>query len=382
MGPLMPPLPPSALRPDSPVLPEADDSLWPMPPASTSRSQVADVPSAAPAQPSQPSQPVQATAPCLGTQPDRKSESTLEAPSSETHSSASAARVMPVTEDSMPRMPAMPAAMPELVTPTPAVGMQASMSDQGLPKEAPAPATRPVDMPEPEPRSEPVDQPSPAAQAAQAAGGKPAEPAAPLLAMARPEPEQGLGAAAVCQGQDVSVTATSSFSEPSLSPSGALPAAERSSSRGGPSVQFAEGCEDTPRAVPSASRSGSRPTVTHLRSELERLQKEMEALRLQPTSTSSPDTAMREEELRLLREQLEETERENQALRAKQAEDPGPAPKRRGRKSLRKTMDLTAHRRISWQDLPEGERLPSEESDVDDDDDLEELLDLSAHRDP
>ena len=28
---------------------------------------------------------------------------------------------------------------------------------------------------------------------------------------------------------------------------------------------------------------------------------------------------------------------------------PGPAPRRRGRKSLKKTMDLTAHRRISWQ---------------------------------
>lgn len=280
---------------------------------------------------------------------------------------------MPVTEDSMPRMPAMPAAMPEPVAapPTQAVGMQAPMSDQGLPKEAPA-STRP-DMPEPHSESVP---------AAQAGGGKPA----PLVAM----PEPGLGAAAAGQGQAMSVAAVpeaqgaGSFSEPGLSPSGALPAAElgRSSSRGGPSVQFAEGCEDPQRAVPTASRSGSRPTVTHLRSELERLQKEMEALRLQPTATSSPDTAMREEELRLLREQLEETERENQALRAKQAEDPGPAPRRRGRKSLKKTMDLTAHRRISWQDLPEGERLPSEESDVDDDDDLEELLDLSAHRDP
>ncbi|CAE7886092.1 kel-10 [Symbiodinium microadriaticum] len=289
MGPLMPPLPPSALRPDSPVLPEAeaDDCLWPTPQRSTSRSQVTDVPPAAPAQP-------QAAAPRLGTQPDRKSESPPEAPSSETHSSASVAPVMPVTEDSMPRMPAMPAAMPEPVAapPTQAVGMQAPMSDQGLPKEAPA-STRP-DMPEPHSESVP---------AAQAGGGKPA----PLVAM----PEPGLGAAAAGQGQAMSVAAVpeaqgaGSFSEPGLSPSGALPAAElgRSSSRGGPSVQFAEGCEDPQRAVPTASRSGSRPTVTHLRSELERLQKEMEALRLQPTATSSPDTAMREEELRLLREQ-------------------------------------------------------------------------------
>ena len=196
------------------------DDVRPTPQRSTSRSQVTDVPPAAPAQP-------QAAAPRLGTQPDRKSESPPEAPSSETHSSASVAPVMPVTEDSMPRMPAMPAAMPEPVAapPTQAVGMQAPMSDQGLPKEAPA-STRP-DMPEPHSESVP---------AAQAGGGKPA----PLVAM----PEPGLGAAAAGQGQAMSVAAVpeaqgaGSFSEPGLSPSGALPAAElgRSSSRGGPSV--------------------------------------------------------------------------------------------------------------------------------------------------
>lgn len=47
---------------------------------------------------------------------------------------------------------------------------------------------------------------------------------------------------------------------------------------------------------------------------------------------------------------LEATERENQELRAKN-EAQGPAPKRRGRKSMRnQTMDFTKHRKDGWQD--------------------------------
>ena len=105
----------------------------------------------------------------------------------------------------------------------------------------------------------------------------------------------------------------------------------------------------------TACRSqASRKTATQLRSELNRLREEMERRQNeQGLAVPASDDGLKEE-LRKLQKQLEESERENQELRAKQTapSDSAPAPRRRGRKSLRnRTMDLTAHRNADWEEV-------------------------------
>ncbi|CAJ1458995.1 unnamed protein product [Effrenium voratum] len=449
-GPLMPPLPPSALRPDAPVLEE--DFGWPTkatpcfdkvdPAASMSKTEATDhsplksaaplgeaqgrpapvlrfvddgekadmptlpgMPSSMPSMPSSTPSSIPSSIPSnipssipssTGGMPNSMLESMPSMPSSTPSSIPSSTGGMPASMlESMPSMPSstpssipsstggMPASMlesmPSMPSSIPSTGNMPSSVPSSMPSCTPSsiPSSKPGSMPSSVPSSPSMPPAMPGTQSqlpqpAQAVQSvQPAQIAQPVQSMLPMQPVQEAT-------HQVSIMQPVQAAQPAQATGQAMQPVAAPSQLGGASTAGYAG--DVP--IEGSRQFKARPTVTHLRSELERVQKEMDALRTaSPSGDAGGETGAHLEELQRLRELLEQTERENQELRAKQVPEEG-ATKRRGvRKSVKnKTLDLTPHRKNEWQDM---QRPESEESDLDIDEDLDELLgmDLTAARD-